>query len=134
MKIGSLKIEGTENSAHFDFDTDKHIFSIVGVSKPENVSEFFTPVLHWLDHYYATTIKENIVHNLVVDVKLDYYNTASSKYLAGIFYKFKKWLKFIPNFKINWYYDEYDDMMLEDGKDISAAVDIPMNYIAVESN
>lgn len=131
MELESLFIRGTDNSPQIEFNIEHKTYIIEGKSMPENVLEFFKPIIEWLDKYDELYIVNRLINSLTVEVKLEYYNTATAKYLADIFGRFKKWTKYVERLSINWYYNEYDDVMLEDGKDLSFAVGIPMEFIEI---
>ncbi len=130
----SLFLESTEFTPEVHFKTDNHVFDMTGVSMPENASVFYRQVTEWLDEY-----EKNIVNNSTVtgkisiklNFKLTYCNSASAKYLLIIMEKLKKFKTAGLGIEINWYYDAGDELMLDDGKDLSESVNLPFNYHAV---
>ena len=130
----SLTITPTEFTPQVQFDISSHIFEISGVSMPENASGFYTQLLSWLKDY-----KENIINKgkgselmiIKLNFKLSYCNSASAKFLLTMMEKLREFKVLGLNIEINWYYDAGDDMMLDDGKDLSDSINIPFNYHAV---
>jgi hypothetical protein len=130
----SLTIAPTEFTPQVQFDISNHIFEISGVSMPENASGFYTQLLSWLKDF-----KENIIVNskgselmsIQLNFKLSYCNSASSKFLLTMMEKLRELMELGFNIEINWYYDAGDDMMLDDGKDLSDSIKIPFNYHAI---
>lgn len=128
----SLTLKPTEFTPGVQFDTSKNIFEITGVSMPENASGFYAQLLSWLNDY-----KENITGKpgnkepIKLNFKLSYCNSASAKFLLTIMEKLKELEELGFNIEVNWYYDAGDDMMLDDGKDLSDSIKIPFNYHAV---
>ena len=47
----ALKIEGTENTPHIDLNHNDHSLLFEGDSRPENVQQFFNPIIAWLEEY-----------------------------------------------------------------------------------
>jgi hypothetical protein len=64
-----------------------------------------------------------------VNIKLEYFNTSSSKCILDVFKK----LETVggTNMTINWYYEEDDEDMLEAGEDYQAIINIPFKMIEV---
>ena len=101
-----------------------------GECRPENVLTYFTPILNWLNKFktWANNQNEPITKALEFDFKLEYYNSSSAKFLFNIFEK----LKFLQaqgfNVKMNWYYDELDEDLLENGKEFEKILGLEFNY------
>lgn len=83
---------------------------------PEDPAGFFKPVLDWLKEYSKSPAEET-----VLKVKLDYFNTASSKILLDIF----SILEGIENAKVEWYSLDDDEDMEEAGEEYADMVDVP---------
>lgn len=115
----NLKIEGTDDTPVVVLDKDKAFFEISGRSLPEDVLQFYEPVINWVKMYAkeanATT---------AFSFKLDYFNTASSKVLLDLISR----LKDINGTRIVWYYNEDDEEILDAGKEFSEQVDIPFEF------
>lgn len=128
----SLTLEPTEFTPGIEFNIRSNIFEISGVSMPENASGFYAKVFSWLNDY-----KENIkdkagdAEPVKFNFRLSYCNSASAKFLLTMMEKLKELKDMGLSFEINWYYDAGDEMMLDDGKDLSDSVNIPFNYHAV---
>ena len=60
-------------------DADRGIFEISQMSLPEDAVDFYTPILAWLKDYAKDPNPET-----VFNMKLEYFNTASSKQLIQI--------------------------------------------------
>ena len=76
-----IKIEGTDDTPQVTFDANPEnpFMEISGRSLPEDVVAFYDPILEWLDEY-----SENPLEKTVLNIKLEYFNTASSKLLLDI--------------------------------------------------
>lgn len=97
-----LFIPGNDNTAKVNFDPERNIFEISGSSHPENPMKYFQPVINWVAEYGKKPNKKT-----VVNVKLEYFNSSSAKYLLNLFWEFEKINKINP-VTINWYYQEED--------------------------
>jgi hypothetical protein len=53
-----------------------------GRSIPENVIDFYQPILRWIDEYAQNPLPETLVH-----MKFEYFNTSSSKRIFDIMKK-----------------------------------------------
>ena len=70
-----INLEGTEDTPKIILDKTNKIFEISGRSLPEDSAEFYQPVLEWLAEYAKDPLPET-----TFDFKLEYFNTASSKF------------------------------------------------------
>jgi hypothetical protein len=124
----NLIYEATKKTPKIQFDCESGVFEISGRSIPENVFEFFKPVLDWLDTYTTTPLRKT-----VLKVYLEYYNTSSSKYLLDIFKKLEVIYREHHEVLIEWYYDaeedDADDDMLKAGKYFSSILRVPFETI-----
>ena len=122
-----LIIDGTEDTPKVVLDIENKIFEISGRSLPEDVVTFYQPVMEWLDELEKTPLD-----NLDFDIKLDYFNTASSKLILDIFLKLEEIFLKGNSIKIRWYYSELDEDLAEAGEEYSELVEIPFDVIAIK--
>lgn len=127
-----LIIESTEFTPNVVFDPERNYFEIAGVSRPENVMGFYDPLIKWLRDYEKKISSSSEEIKLVF--RLDYFNSSTSKYLLQVLEVFKAYIDGGHTVIIEWYYDEWDDQMLEDGEDLSEAVSIDFEFIAKEGD
>lgn len=123
-----LKIESTKFTPKVHFDPANHVFLISGFSLPENVSEFYTPVLKWLDNF-INEVNGNY-ESIKFTFRLVYYNSGSFKVIINILLKLVSLTKKSVNVDIDWYYDEDDNQLKDIGKELSELVGLPFNYIS----
>jgi hypothetical protein len=131
-----LKIEPTEKSPRVHFDPDNQKFELEGNSRPEDVRNFYFPIIEKLRKYF-----DNILENGTQDFyqenpvkfvfKLEYFNSSSAKFISDIFVLIGNYSKKGINVKIYWYFDEGDEDMMEVGEDFSEMIDIPFQMIMV---
>lgn len=105
-------------------DKEKGIFEISGKSFPADVGAFFSPITLWLDQYAEAPNDET-----VFVMRMDYFNTASSKVILDILYKLED-MKLDGNYvKVKWYYPDDDEDMLETGEEYDEIVDVDFELI-----
>ena len=122
----SFYLEPTNKTPKILFDIDINKFEISGRSIPENSISFYQPAIEWLDAYIAEPFDESII-----EIKLEYFNTSSSKSLVDIFRRFEKLHKRGKKAKIRWYYEEEDEDMLESGEDFKGIIKSPLEIIKI---
>ena len=77
--IAELVIEGTPKTPHIDFNPVTGDLIISGKSIPENAAKVYEPVLNWAQSYIL-----NPRSTTNIRLNLDYFNTASSIWIAKI--------------------------------------------------
>ena len=117
-----LIFEGKEDTPKIILNSETNLFQISGRSLPEDAASFYAPVLRWLDDFSA--LKTNNP-NVNFEVRLEYFNTASSKLLLDIFTKLENLIQSGKKVVIEWYYSEDDEDMLEAGEEYSELIDVP---------
>ena len=111
----AINIETTEDTPKVILDASAGKFEMSGRSLPEDAAEFYQPILDWLTTYSASANPETIF-----EVKLEYFNTASSKLILDVLTK----LEDIANAKVHWYYYEDDEDMEEAGEEFSELIEV----------
>jgi hypothetical protein len=119
-------IEGTPKTPTVHFDSSGGVFKLEGRSIPENSVEFYKPLVDWLDQY-----RENPLPKTIVEVKLEYFNTSSSKCILDVFKKLEMIHKAKNDVEIKWYYEEDDEDMLEAGEDYESIIRVPFEMIEI---
>lgn len=123
-----LVINGEAKTPTINFNFQNGELLISGRSIPENSVEFYEPVISWLDEY-----KSSNGSALSIDIKLEYFNTSSSKCILDLFKKLEELKEVQKDIAIKWYYEEDDEDMEEAGQDFQAIINVPMELIAVDS-
>ena len=128
--MNTFYYEASDYAPRANFNNKTGIFELEGISRPENVSAFYSHLINWLkdfeQQYLATGKKPD--NDIIMNFKLTYYNSASSKYILQMLEIMKSWITFGIKPKINWYYDESDEKMLEDGQDLADALEYDFNF------
>lgn len=121
----TIKIQGTEDTPKIILDAENEIMEISGRSLPEDVSSFYEPVINWLNEYAEKPNKKT-----VINFKLTYFNTASSKLLLDILMKLEEMHEKGHDVLIRWHYPEDDEDMEEAGEEYADIVDVPFEQVA----
>ena len=120
-------IEGTAKTPTVKFDSAEGVFEIKGRSIPENSVEFYKPLVDWLDTY-----REMPLSKTVVNIRLEYFNTSSSKCILDVFKKLEAIHKAKNEVEVNWYYDSSEEDIedeLEEIEDFTIESNIKINMI-----
>lgn len=122
-----LFIQGTAHTPEVDFQPENYKFKISGRSTPEDADIYYYPMIKYLD-----TIKKDLKtgfqsdKTLIFEFHLDYYNTASIRYLNTVMQKIES-INEDHSVKVIWHYDRDDEYLKEMGdyfKDMFAISDI----------
>lgn len=123
----NLHLEGSAKTPSIHFDAAAGKLELKGRSIPENSVEFYKPLNEWIDTY-----GKNPVNATTVDVKLEYFNTSSSKCILDLFKKLESISGERTQVTVNWYFEEDDEDMEEAGQDYQAIIGLTFNIIEVE--
>ena len=104
-----ISIEESKKTPAVTLDAVTKEFLIKGRSMPEDATEFYEPIILWLREY----AKDPASGGINLEVRLDYFNTTSSKMILEIF----KIMENLDDHKILWYYFEDDEDMQDAGED-----------------
>ena len=115
-----IKINATEDTPAVILDNVNNIYEISGRSLPEDVVVFYQPVMQWLKEFEKTPIND-----FELAIKLEYFNTASSKLILDILLKLEEVFLNGTRLKVKWYYLSSDSDMKEAGEEYSEIVGLP---------
>jgi hypothetical protein len=113
-----LELKETITTPYVLLDADEGVIRIEGRSIPENVIDFYHPILNWIDRY-----AKEPCGNTTVFFKLEYFNTSSSKRIFDIMKKVET-IQSLDRKRvtINWYYEEDDEDIYFAGNDYKALI------------
>lgn len=119
-------VKGGEEKPTINFNAETGVLEISESSYPEYTNEIYNPVMAWLDKYL---LQEG--RNIVFNFRLDYFNTSTS-------FRFQQIINLLNEYKalkdghitINWYYEESDIDMQENGEDYAKDAKVPFNMIS----
>jgi len=123
----NLTLEGSAKTPTVDFNAAKGTLELKGRSIPENSIEFFKPLNDWVESYGKSPQAQT-----EVNIKLEYFNTSSSKCILDFFKKLEVINGKSTNVNINWYFEEDDEDMEEAGEDYGAILNLTFKMIEVE--
>ena len=122
----NLRIDSTIKTPEIDFDAEKQYLRISGRAIPENPEEFFSGVTQWLREYF-----ESKRDYTTIDIQLEYINSGSSKFILDFLHLLQEMHKNGNRCKVNWYYEEDDEAVLELGKHYQSILDLDFNLVEV---
>ena len=123
----NLIIKGEAKTPTIDFNYGKGELVISGRSIPENSIEFYKPIIEWLE-----LLKVSEKDKIVLDIKLEYFNTSSSKCILDVFKKLEEIKGVGKDASIRWFFESDDEDMEEAGQDFSAIIKVPLELITVD--
>lgn len=116
----TINIAATEDTPHVILDPVNNVYEISGRSIPEDVVVFYQPVMEWLEQ-----LTEKPIENMLFSIKLEYFNTASSKLILDILLRLEDIFHNGTQLKVKWHYLSADTDMKEAGEEYSEIVGLP---------
>lgn len=126
MSVHSLKpmhIKATDDTPEVLLDASSGIFSIKKRSLPENAMEFYAPILEWLQKYAL-----NPQPITILNVELEYFNTASSKQLVKVLFTLEH-IGRKSDITVRWYYNPIDKDMQMIGRRFNRLINLNFEFI-----
>jgi len=117
-----IYIEASKDTPNVKFDPTKNELFIEGQSFPESASEFYNPILNWIEKY-----GEQSGIDLTVSFKFTYFNTSSSKAILDILDLLDVFHEKGKEPKVNWYYDKDDEDIKESGEEFAEDIKYTFN-------
>ncbi len=128
-----LTLAPTLNTPSINFDPIGNKFALKGESRPENVRNFYLPILEWLEKFAAEISGKDSSAPLDFSFNFEYFNSTSAKYILDIFKILNSINKAGSEVKVSWHYEEDDEDMYEVGMEMSRMAGIPFEYVVEES-
>lgn len=117
-----MYIEKSKSTPEVILDKSKEMFSIKGLSKPENTLEFYEPIMNWLAEYTKDPNSSTIL-----TFEMDYFNSSSSKVILNLIHILEAILKKGLEARVHWHYGDEDT--LEAGQAYESLTRIPFKFI-----
>ncbi len=117
-------VKKTSNTPEVFFSPSEGILKIEGRSIPEDPGDFFDNIINIITRYY-----QDPKELTKVDIKLEYINSGSSKYMLELMRILKRNYDAGHDCIVNWYYEEDDESIQELGQHYQATVQIPFKII-----
>ena len=129
-----LIIEATEKTPGIILDPYHDLFEISGISRPENASEFYIPVINWLIEFEKEVLDRKAIkfdkkHPLNFKLKMNYFNSSSAKFLYDVMSKLVEFHKKGHIIRILWSFEKDDDDMKYAGEEMSELIEVPFQFI-----
>ena len=120
-------LKGSEETPTITLNADTGIMEISESSYPEYTNEIYNPVLEWLEEYTEEPNKK-----LTFNFRLDYFNTSTS-------FRFQQVINLLNEYYtnkhgeviVNWFYQDGDIDMLENGEDYAKDAKMPFNLVVI---
>lgn len=122
--MNDLYLKKSFNSPEVEFIAASGELSIEGRSIPEDPGEFFERLINWMNEYFL-----NPVEKTVMNIKLEYINSGSSKYLLEVLRIMKVNFEKGREVLIKWYFEEGDESIEELGQHYEQTIQIPFELI-----
>ena len=114
-------VRGIYIAPSVDFIVSTGDCTLEGESFLEETSNFYSPLLDWLNEYIETG------RPITFNIKLTYFNTSTSKWLLNILHTLKYYQAQKGKITVNWYYykddidmaEEIDDYIIDSGLHIN---------------
>lgn len=122
----TLEIKETSKTPAVYFDANQGIIELSGKLIPEDSRKFFTPLIEWIKQYSQSPNVQTIVN-----FKLEYFNTSSSKLIFELFKELDNMYKANNDTIINWYYEIDDYDMIDALETYKSMLKVPLNGIEI---
>jgi|SRR5208283_1936086 len=121
--MNHIKIDATKNTPKVELNPEGKMI-IQGRSIKEDPSTFYHSIIDWILQCKSDTF--------MLEMRLDYLNTGSSKLIFYMLNAIKK------NFSrkkilIKWFYESDDEDMLDLGRDFESITNLPMIFYALQA-
>jgi hypothetical protein len=117
-------LEPTDDLPGVAIDPELGTIDFWGQSLPEDSIQFFRPIIEAVKEYM-----QNPRPKTVLNLKLIYLNTSSSKKMIEISSILEAGFQDGLDIEINWICSADDEDMMDEGKEYARLVGIPVNFI-----
>jgi hypothetical protein len=124
--MDKLFIKATRNSPEIVLNPDGNL-RFKGRSIHENAQDLFNSVFKWIDEYI-----NDPADTTFVDLQLEYFNSATAKYLIVMLQKLKEVRLKDKKYYVNWFYEEGDEDILERGEYFASVLDMDFNFVEIK--
>ncbi len=128
-----LYVSRSEFIPEINLSPEDNVFSITGISRPENIRLIYEPVIDWMTEYKTVLADDFSVYSeerpFIFKLDLEYFNSSTVKFLFDIIRIVKSMKEEGIPIVIQWFYDRDDQDCLEAGEDLAALAEIDFTYI-----
>jgi len=132
-RMEKLIISPTVFTPRVILDHEEHFLEIEGESRPQDVREFYYPILDWLNDFSESLLRsDDNSKPVMINFNFNYFNSGSAKCILDICKILAR--LHAQNIKTyaRWYYVKDDEDMLEAGREMAQIVDLPFEFIESE--
>ncbi len=116
----------SEDGPEVNFNKETLTFKISGNSYPENCEKIYEPIKKFIEHYSESGNK-----TLNLDFHFNLINSTSTVYVAQIIVRVAELAKKGLDVSVKWYYDQYDEELLDLGEKLSSISSLVFEYIPI---
>jgi len=127
-----LIISPTSFSPKVILDHEEYFLEIAGESRPQDVREFFGPILAWMNDFADLVMSGKNKSPIIFNFNFDYFNSASAKCILDICKVLARLRSKEFDASVKWYYVKNDTDMLEAGIEMSQIIKLPFEFIELE--
>jgi len=130
-----LIIDPTLNTPSVILNPEENRFHFSGESRPEDVRNFYIPILEWLEKYTTDVIAQKADgenSDREFHFNFEYFNSTSAKYILDLFKILSKFQTEGIKTGVYWHYEEDDEDMLEVGMEMSRMSRLEFEYVKIE--
>lgn len=120
QQMETLYIAETENTPKVYLCEEANLFQIIGESRPENATLFYSPIIKWLSDFCTAKHNTNTKLELIIEMHLEYYNSSTARLLLKLFSSLEEFSNSESPIKIKWFHHDYDEDILEKGENYKA--------------
>jgi len=128
-----LYVPRSEFIPEINLSPEDNVFSITGISRPENIRLIYDPVIDWMTGYKAVLTEDYSVYSkekpFKLKLDLEYFNSSTVKFLFDIIRIVRSMKEEGIPIVIQWFYDRDDQDCLEAGEDLAALAEIDFTFI-----
>jgi len=123
--LETIIIEETIDAPAIVLDAERGLMNISGASYPNNALLVYNPIYKWVEQ--CATQK---LDSLKCEFYYSYVNSASKKAIYELMLQMDRLLEnSSTKVIVRWFYDKYDEDMLEIGKEFAEMVKLPFEFI-----
>lgn len=121
--MNNITISATKETPEVELNYDSGLIRLSGRSLSPNPIETFSPINKWLNDYVKQP--KEITR---IELQLEYFNSSSRKQIADLLLRLKNEIV-DKEVRYNWLYEDDDEDILLDGKELERILNIKFNYI-----
>lgn len=127
--MNALILQPTSSTPGVWFEPEIGRFELTGNSIPENASEFYQPVMAWLNHHLPEMTGPHVLH-----MHLSYFNSTSLKAIYRLLKCVKDANTMGAQVTVRWYSEADDELLLETVDMLSDMLDMHMEIMPADDN